>query len=156
MRRRLLTSKNWLFLAFVLMLGACLLPQSYATSLWSSPRHLLLLCLSPLEYPLHQLSQQIRAPIDTKFDIGPALQLENNYMELLSLNAKIQQELREAREFVIQLSQMRNYRKQSEILLPARVTLSTHGLEINTLTLGVGQTDDVAQGQVVSTTFSIA
>ncbi|HCD35094.1 MAG TPA: hypothetical protein DER01_21995 [Phycisphaerales bacterium] len=155
MRRRLLTSKHGLFLAFVLMLGACMLPQSFAGSLWSSPRHLLLLGLSPLEHPLHQLSRQIRAPLDPKLDLGPAMQLEKNYMDLLSYNAKLQQELLEAREFVNELSQLRAYRKHSEKLHPARVTLSTHGLEINSLTLGIGQTDGVLEGQVVAAGYNL-
>ncbi|MAX25657.1 MAG: hypothetical protein CMJ19_14250 [Phycisphaeraceae bacterium] len=155
MRRRLLTSKHGLFLAFVLMLVACLLPQSLVTRLWSAPRHLLKLALSPLQHPLHQLSDQIRAPLEPVVDLGPALELENNYMELMAYNAKLQQELREARSFIEQLSQMRRYRQSSEKLLPARVTLSTRGLEINTLTLGVGSVDNVSVGEVVTTGYNL-
>jgi cell shape-determining protein MreC len=155
MRRRLLTSKHWLFLAFILMLGACLLPQSLASRLWSSPRHLLLLALSPAQHPLHQLSDQIRAPLTPKLDLGPAMQLENNYMELLSFNAKLQQELREANDFVVQLAQIRNLRKASESLLPSRVTLSTQGLEIRSLTIGAGSSDAVAEGMVVAAGYNL-
>jgi cell shape-determining protein MreC len=155
MRRRLLTSKHGLFLAFILMLVACLLPQSLVTKLWSGPRHLLKLSLSPLQHPLHQLSDQIRAPLEPVVDLGPALELENNYMELKAYNAKLQQELREARSFIDQLTQMRRYRQSSEKLLPARVTLSTRGLQINTLTLGVGSVDNVSVGEVVTTGYNL-
>lgn len=155
MRRRLLTSKHWLFLAFVLMLAACLSPQSLAQKLWSSPRHLLLLSLSPLQHPLHQLSDQIRSPLSPKLDLGPAMQLENNYMELLSYNAKLQQELREANEFVVQLAQLRNLRKAPEKLLPARVTLSTHGLEIRSLTIGAGSSDQLSEGMVIAAGYNL-
>ncbi|MFG0251026.1 MAG: rod shape-determining protein MreC [Phycisphaeraceae bacterium JB051] len=155
MRRRLLTSKHGLFLAFVLMLVACLLPQSLVTKLWSAPRHLLKLSLSPLQHPLHQLSDQIRAPLEPVVDLGPALQLENNYMELMAYNAKLQQELDEARRFIDQLTQLRTYHKTSDKLLPSRVTLSTRGLEINTLTLGVGAVDQVAVGQVVTAGYNL-
>lgn len=155
MRRRLLTSKHWLFLAFMLMLAASLAPQSLAAHLWTMPRHVLLLALSPLETPLHQVSDEIRAPLNPKPDLGPAMELENNYMDLLSYNAKLKQELREANEFVVQLAQIRNLRKASETLLPARVTLSTQGLEIRSLTLGVGSTDDVRQGMVVAAGYNL-
>ncbi|MBL4699812.1 MAG: rod shape-determining protein MreC [Phycisphaeraceae bacterium] len=155
MRRRLLTSKHWLFLAFALMLGAGLFPQSLASGLWHYPRHMLLLALSPAQHPLHSLADQIRTPLTPKVELGPISELENNYMELLSFNAKLQQELREANDFVMQLAQLRNLRKASEILLPARVTLSTQGLAIRSLTLVVGTKKKVQQGMVVAAGYNL-
>lgn len=155
MRRRLLTSKNGLFFTVVLTLAVCLIPQSLAISLWSYPRHLLKLALSPVQHPLHMLGNQIRAPLEPKVDLGPVAQLENNYMELLSFNAKLQQELREANDFVIQLAQIRNLRNAQEKLLPARVTLSTQGLEVRELTLGAGRNRNVIQGMVVAAGYNL-
>ena len=155
MRRRLFTSKQGLFLTFVLMLAACLIPQSFAILLWSYPRHFLKLALSPVQHPLHMLGNQIRAPLEPKVDFGPVAQLENNYMELLSFNAKLQQELREANDFVIQLAQIRNLRNAQEKLLPARVTLSTQGLDVRSLTLGAGRNHHVTQGMVVAAGYNL-
>ncbi len=150
MRRRFFTQSRVFAFAVVLTVVGCLLPASVTHSLADRPRHLLITALLPLHYPLKRFSDGLTRPADQGLGLGTGVQLERNYLELLSLNAKLEQQLYQAQQAIEQLSQIRNLLQTHEQLLPARVTLASVGLDIKTLTLGRGSHHGVDQGMVVA------
>ena len=131
------------------------LPTRWIDPVTSAPSGVMQMATAPLRDPLHQLASSIRRPPDAT--IGVEYQaMEKNYGELLAYTQRLEQELREAREQIAQLSQVRESNSLEGVVLQScQVTGPFGEARRELLSITPGSRKGIREGMVVADGFHL-
>lgn len=152
MRRPWPNPQHVLFGAVVALLVLSLLPTHWAALVSRPPRHLLNAAIAPADHLLKPLADALRYRPDSPVDLGNQEEYERARQQIVQLQFR----LRQAKERIAELSQLRDQLKLVGVgLLPAAVTAWGGDRLHPHLTLNKGQRHGVRPGQVVVRGFTL-
>lgn len=156
MRRSGIHQRHVLAGVVVLLLVSSLLPGGWVNSYSRAPRHLLGAITAPLTRPLKRLSDAIRRPAEVDVFGNDPSRWKDALESEVQYRRRLEQELREARDNIAQLSHVRQHLDLSGFEL--KVAYVTHGSNDPAhpaLTISRGRRDGLQPGFVVASGFNL-
>jgi len=155
MKRSFITHKTMLIFVAALLVLSSLAKTPIADAISERPRNIVDAATAPFRRGIFKVTSSLRKSPDLGVDFSK-MRLEEEYLELRTLNEKLEYDLRQARETIAQMTALKQ--TMTTIVgkpLPADVIGSSGGEFVRALTINRGERDGVKKGMVVVSGYAL-